>query len=90
MKKIATILTIGLLTIASVSAKDFVPAYDSETNYISNFADWGEYEAFCWETGKEPSYVEFKEMNSHCDFEKMNELGINEAEELEKLMKNIL
>lgn len=94
MKKIILAIVIALATLSSVNAmgKDFEPQYDSDTSYIKNYADWGEYEVWCYENEIEPIYSEWEKSfvtDGHCDFEAMEKLGIDPEEEIRKLFENI-
>lgn len=94
MKKIILVIVIALATLSSVNAmgKDFEPQYDSDTQYIQNYADWGEYEVWCYKNGIEPIYSEWEKSfvtDGHCDFETMEKLGIDPEEEIRKLFENI-
>lgn len=100
MKKIILAIVIALAALSSVNAmgKDFEPQYDSDTQYIQNYADWGEYESWgdyevwCYENGIEPIYSEWEKSfvtDGHCDFETMEKLGIDLEKETLKLFENI-
>lgn len=100
MKRIILAIVIALATLSSVNAmgKDFEPQYDSDTNYIKNYADWGEYESWgdyevwCYKNGIEPNYSDFEKSfvtDGHCDFETMEKLGIDLEKETLKLFENI-
>lgn len=93
MKKIILAIVIALATLSSVNAmgKDFEPQYDSDTQYIQNYADWGEYEADCYINGKDPIYSDFEKSfvtDGHCDFDAMEKLGIDLEKETLKLFEN--
>lgn len=94
MKRIILAIVIALAALSSVNAmgKDFEPQYDSDTQYIQNYADWGEYEVWCYENEIEPIYSEREKSfvtDGHCDFEAMEKLGIDPEEEIRKLFENI-
>lgn len=100
MKRIILAIVIALAALSSVNAmgKDFEPQYDSDTQYIQNYADWGEYESWgdyevwCYENGIEPIYSEWEKSfvtDGHCDFETMEKLGIDLEKETLKLFENI-
>lgn len=94
MKRIILAIVIALATLSSVNAmgKDFEPQYDSDTQYIQNYADWGEYEAECYIKGEDPNYSDFEKSfvtDGHCDFDKIEELGIDLEKETLKLFENI-
>lgn len=106
MKRIILAIVIALATLSSVNAmgKDFEPQYDSDTSYIKNYADWGEYEnsvnyeswseyeVWCYKNGIEPIYSEWEKSfvtDGHCDFDTMEKLGIDPEEEIRKLFENI-
>lgn len=100
MKKIILAIVIALAALSSINAmgKDFEPQYDSDTQYIQNYADWGEYESWgdyevwCYENGIEPIYSEWEKSfvtDGHCDFETMEKLGIDLEKETLKLFENI-
>ena len=93
MKRIILAIVIALATLSSVNAmgNDFEPQYDSDTNYIKNFADWGEYEVWCYENEIEPIYSEWEKSfvtDGHCDFDAMEKLGIDLEKETLKLLEN--
>lgn len=93
MKKTILAIIIAIVTLATVYANEneFVPQYDSDTNYIQNFADWGEYESWCFINGIEPNYEEWKEsynLDGHCDFEEIERLGIDLEKETLLLFKD--
>lgn len=100
MKRIILAIVIALAALSSVNAmgKDFEPQYDSDTQYIQNYADWGEYESWgdyevwCYKNGIEPIYSEWEKSfvtDGHCDFETMEKLGIDLEKETLKLFENI-
>lgn len=100
MKRIILAIVIALAALSSVNAmgKDFEPQYDSDTQYIQNYADWGEYESWgdyevwCYKNGIEPNYSDFEKSfvtDGHCDFDKIEELGIDLEKETLKLFENI-
>lgn len=100
MKRIILAIVIALAALSSVNAmgKDFEPQYDSDTQYIQNYADWGEYESWgdyevwCYKNGIEPNYSDFEKSfvtDGHCDFETMEKLGIDLEKETLKLFENI-
>lgn len=72
MKKIILSVVMALAFGFGCFADDFEPSYDSETHYIQNFADWGEYEVYCALNGLEPSYDDFEMLGNHCDFDAIN------------------
>lgn len=99
MKRIILAIVIALAALSSVNAmgKDFEPQYDSDTSYIKNYADWGEYESWsdyevwCYENEIEPIYSEWEKSfvtDGHCDFDKIEELGIDLEKETLKLFEN--
>jgi hypothetical protein len=91
MKKLVSVI-IAIVAISSVYANEteFAPSYDKETHYIQNFADWGDYECWCWKNGIEPNYEEFEKsivVDGHCDFDTMERLGIDLENETQKLFE---
>lgn len=95
MKKTILAIIIAIVTLATVYANEkeneFVPQYDSDTHYIQNFADWGEYESWCFINGIEPNYEEWQEsynLDGHCDFEEIERLGIDLEKETLLLFKD--
>lgn len=93
MKRIILAIVIALAALSSVNAmgKDFEPQYDSDTQYIQNYADWGEYEVWCYENEIEPIYSEWEKSfvtDGHCDFDRIEELGIDLEKETLKLFEN--
>lgn len=93
MKKTILAIIIVIVTLATVYANEneFVPQYDSDTHYIQNFADWGEYESWCFINGIEPNYEEWQEsynLDGHCDFEEIERLGIDLEKETLILFEN--
>lgn len=93
MKKQFLAIIIAIVTLATVYANEneFVPQYDSDTYYIQSFADWGEYESWCFINGIEPNYEEWKEscnLDGHCDFEEIERLGIDLEKEILLLFKD--
>lgn len=93
MKKQFLAIIIAIVTLATVYANEneFVPQYDSDTYYIQSFADWGEYESWCFINGIEPNYEEWKEscnLDGHCDFEEIERLGIDLEKETLLLFKD--
>lgn len=94
MKRIILAIVIALAALSSVNAmgKDFEPQYDSDTQYIQNYADWSDYEVWCYKNGIEPIYSEWEKSfvtDGHCDFETMEKLGIDLEKETLKLFENI-
>lgn len=85
IKKICIVAT--LLSTSFVfanGASDFQPEYDETTRYIIN---WSDYEAECRAKGMDPLYEDYENLyTGHCDFEALEWEGINEEEELRKLM----
>lgn len=93
MKRIILAIVIALAALSSVNAmgKDFEPQYDSDTQYIQNYADWGEYEVWCYENEIEPIYSEWEKSfvtDGHCDFDAMEKLGIDPEKEILNLFEN--
>lgn len=93
MKKTVLVIAMVLATLSSVNAteNDFEPQYDSDTHYIQNFADWGEYEVWCYENGIEPIYSDFEKSfvaDGHCDFDAMEKNGIDLEKETLILFEN--
>lgn len=93
MKKQFLAIIIAIVTLATVYANEneFVPQYDSDTYYIQSFADWGEYESWCFINGIEPNYEEWQEsynLDGHCDFEEIERLGIDLEKETLLLFKD--
>lgn len=93
MKKTILAIIIAIVTLATVYANEneFVPQYDNDTHYIQNFADWGEYESWCFINGIEPNYEEWQEsynLDGHCDFEEIERLGIDLEKETLILFEN--
>lgn len=87
MKRIILAIVIALAALSSVNAmgKDFEP------QYIQNYADWGEYEVWCYENEIEPIYSEWEKSfvtDGHCDFDAMEKLGIDLEKETLKLFEN--
>ena len=89
MKRIILAIVIALAALSSVNAmgKDFEPQYDSDTQYIQNYADWGEYEVGCYENEIEEWEKSFV-TDGHCDFDAMEKLGIDLEKETLKLFEN--
>lgn len=93
MKKTILAIAIAIVTLATVHAdeNDFVPQYDSDTHYIQNFADWGEYEVWCYANGIEPIYSDWEKSfvtDGHCDFAIMEEKGVDLEKETLILFEN--
>lgn len=93
MKRTILAIAIAIVTLATVHANenDFVPQYDSDTHYIQNFADWGEYEVWCYENGIEPIYSDWEKSfvtDGHCDFATMEENGVDLEKETLILFEN--
>lgn len=93
MKKTILAIIIAIVTLATVysNENEFVPQYDSDTHYIQNFADWGEYESWCFINGIEPNYEDWQEsynLDGHCDFEEIERLGIDLEKETLLLFKD--
>lgn len=93
MKRIILAIVIASAALSSVNAmgKDFEPQYDIDTQYIQNFAGWGGYEVWCCENEIEPIYSEWEKSfvtDGHCDFDKIEELGIDLEKETLKLFEN--
>lgn len=93
MKKTILAIAIAIVTLATVHANenDFVPQYDSDTHYIQNFADWGDYEVWCYTNGIEPIYSDWEKSfvtDGHCDFATMEEIGVDLENETLILFEN--
>ncbi len=93
MKKTVLVIAMVLATLVTIHANenDFEPQYDSDTHYIQNFADWGEYEVWCYGNGIEPIYSDFEKAfvaDGHCDFDAMEKNGVDLEKETLALFEN--